>query len=102
MQENTIIAIGNYVLSKLKGSTVSNLSSSNGLRDITIKRNLKHYYSPVGESNVIKVMKEKQSIFGGEGSGGVIFPKLHFGRDALVELLYSFLIFRNSIYHVKK
>ena len=83
-EENTIIAIGSYVLSKLKGSTVSNLSSSNGLRDITLKRNLKHYYSPVGESNVIKVMKEKQSIFGGEGSGGVIFPKLHFGRDALV------------------
>jgi len=83
-EENTIISIGSYVLSKLKGSTVSNLSSSNGLRDITLKRNLKHYYSPVGESNVIKVMKEKQSIFGGEGSGGVIFPKLHFGRDALV------------------
>ena len=83
-EENTIIAIGSYVLSKLKGSTVSNLSSSNGLRDITLKKNLKHYYSAVGESNVIKVMKEKQSIFGGEGSGGVIFPKLHFGRDALV------------------
>ena len=83
-EEYTIIALGKYVLSKLKGSTVSNLSSSNGLRDITINKKLKHFYSPVGESNVIHVMKKNNSIFGGEGSGGVIFPKLHYGRDALV------------------
>ncbi len=83
-EEYTIIVIGNYILSKLKGSTVSNLSSSNGLRDITINNNLGHFYSPVGESNVIHVMKKNNAVFGGEGSGGVIFPKLHYGRDALV------------------
>ena len=83
-EEYTIIALGKYILSKIKGNTVSNLSSSNGLRDITKKNNLEHFYSPVGESNVVKVMKINNAIFGGEGSGGVIFPKLHYGRDALV------------------
>jgi len=83
-EEYTIIALGNYILSKQKGNTVSNLSSSNGLRDITKNNNLEHFYSPVGESNVIHVMKKNNAIFGGEGSGGVIFPKLHYGRDALV------------------
>ncbi len=83
-EEYTIIALGDYVLSKIKGSTVSNLSSSNGLRDITKKYDLEHFFSAVGESNVIDVMKKNNAVFGGEGSGGVIFPKLHYGRDALV------------------
>ena len=83
-EEYTIVAIANYLLSYKKGNTVCNLSSSNALKDITILNGGNHFYSPVGEANVVSLMKEKKAIFGGEGSGGVIFPDLHYGRDALV------------------
>ena len=83
-EENTIVSIGDFLLSKYQGSTVTNLSTSNGLREITLRKNSKHYYSAVGESNVVDLMKKENAIFGGEGSGGVIFPKFHYGRDALV------------------
>ena len=83
-EEYTIVAIASYLLSYKKGNTVCNLSSSNALKDITILNGGNHFYSAVGEANVVSVMKENNAIFGGEGSGGVIFPDLHYGRDALV------------------
>lgn len=83
-EENTLVACSDYVLSKKPGNTVSNLSSSRALSDITIKYNKTHYYSAVGEVNVVKKMKEVDAIIGGEGNGGVIYPESHYGRDALV------------------
>lgn len=83
-EENTLIACSDYVLSKTPGNTVSNLSSSRGLNDITLKYNQTHYYSAVGEVNVIEKMKEVNAIIGGEGNGGVIYPESHYGRDAIV------------------
>ncbi len=83
-EENTLVACSDYVLSKKPGNTVSNLSSSRALSDITIKYNKTHYYSAVGEVNVVKKMKEVNAIIGGEGNGGVIYPESHYGRDALV------------------
>jgi phosphomannomutase len=71
-------------LSKNKGDTVSTLSSSNALKDLTISYGQKYYSTPVGEMNVVKKMKEVNSIVGGEGGGGIIYPELHHGRDALV------------------
>ena len=83
-EENTLVACSDYVLSKLPGNTVSNLSSSRGLNDVTLKYNKTHYYSAVGEVNVVKKMKEVNAVIGGEGNGGVIYPKSHYGRDAIV------------------
>ena len=83
-EENTLVACSDYVLSKTPGNTVSNLSSSRALNDITLKYNQTHYYSAVGEVNVIEKMKEVNAIIGGEGNGGVIYPESHFGRDAIV------------------
>ena len=83
-EEYTLVACADYVLSKAKGTTVSNLSSSRALKDISKKNNVKHFFSPVGELNVIEKMKLKKAIVGGEGNGGVILPELHYGRDALV------------------
>ncbi len=83
-EEYTLVACADYVLSKAKGNTVSNLSSSRALKDISKKNNVKHFFSPVGELNVIEKMKLKKAIVGGEGNGGVILPELHYGRDALV------------------
>ncbi len=83
-EEYTLVAVADYVLSVKTGVTVSNLSSSRALKDITLKKKGKYFPSPVGEANVVAVMKEKKAVIGGEGSGGVIYPPLHFGRDALV------------------
>ena len=83
-EEYTLVAVADYVLSQKPGTTVSNLSSSKALKDLTLKRKGKYFASPVGEANVVKVMKEKKAVIGGEGSGGVIYPALHYGRDALV------------------
>ena len=83
-EENTLVACSDYVLSKTPGNTVSNLSSSRALNDITLKYNQTHYYSAVGEVNVIEKMKEVNAIIGGEGNGGVIYPESHYGRDAIV------------------
>lgn len=84
VEENTLVAIADYVLSQTPGSTVSNLSSSRGLRDITQARGCKYAAAAVGEVNVVKKMKDVGAIIGGEGNGGVIYPELHYGRDALV------------------
>ena len=83
-EENTLVACSDYVLSKTPGNTVSNLSSSRALNDITLEYNQTHYYSAVGEVNVIEKMKEVNAIIGGEGNGGVIYPESHYGRDAIV------------------
>jgi phosphomannomutase len=83
-EENTITTAVNFILSKLKGNAVVNLSTTRGVDDVAAKYGCKVFRSPVGEANVVKRMKEVDAIIGGEGSGGVILPALHYGRDALV------------------
>jgi len=83
-EEYTLVAVADYVLSKTPGNTASNLSSSRALKDITLKHSMQYFASAVGEVNVVKVMKDNKCIIGGEGNGGVIYPELHYGRDALV------------------
>ncbi|MDX1652852.1 MAG: phosphoglucosamine mutase [Brumimicrobium sp.] len=83
-EEYTLVAVSDYILSLKGGPTVSNLSSTRALRDITEKHGHTYFSSAVGEVNVVKKMKEVNAVIGGEGNGGVIFPALHYGRDALV------------------
>ncbi|MGB4293451.1 MAG: phosphoglucosamine mutase [Bacteroidales bacterium] len=83
-EEYTLVAVADYVLSHTPGNTVSNMSSTRALRDVTVKYGGKHFTSAVGEVNVIEEMKEREAVIGGEGNGGVIYPELHYGRDALV------------------
>ncbi len=83
-EEYTLVAVADYVLKHNKGNTVSNLSSSRALNDVTQKRGGKYFASAVGEVNVVQKMKEVSAVIGGEGNGGVIYPELHYGRDALV------------------
>ncbi|MFO7746013.1 MAG: phosphoglucosamine mutase [Psychroflexus sp.] len=83
-EEYTLVSIADYVLSRKKGSTVSNLSSSRALRDITEKYGCEYFASAVGEVNVVAKMKKVDAVIGGEGNGGVIYPELHYGRDSLV------------------
>jgi phosphomannomutase len=84
-EEYTLVAVADYILSVNNGgNTVSNLSSTQALRDITLKHKGQYFASAVGEVNVVKKMKEVNAIIGGEGNGGVILPELHYGRDALV------------------
>ncbi len=84
VEEYTLVAVADYVLSKTPGSTVSNLSSSRALRDVTEKHGCSYSAAAVGEVNVVKKMKDTCAVIGGEGNGGVIYPELHYGRDALV------------------
>ena len=83
-EEYTLVAAADYVLSQHPGNTVSNLSSTQALRDITLKYGANYAASRVGEAHVIQRMKETNAVIGGEGNGGVIYPPLHYGRDALV------------------
>lgn len=83
-EEYTLVACADYVLSKTPGNTVSNMSSSRALRDITNKHNGSYQASAVGEVNVVELMKATHAIIGGEGNGGIIYPELHYGRDSLV------------------
>ena len=83
-EEYTLVACADYVLSKTPGNTVSNLSSTRALRDVTEAAGGQYFASAVGEVNVVTKMKEKQAVIGGEGNGGIIDPNLHYGRDALV------------------
>ena len=83
-EEYTLVACADYVLSKTPGNTVSNLSSSRALRDITTKYNGNYEASAVGEVNVVELMKKTNAIIGGEGNGGIIYPESHYGRDSLV------------------
>lgn len=83
-EEYTLVAVADYVLSQKKGSTVSNISSSRALRDVTESYNCKYYGCAVGEVNATTKMQEVGAVIGGEGNGGVIVPDLHYGRDALI------------------
>ncbi len=83
-EEYTLVAVADYVLTQKGGATVSNLSSTRALRDITEKHGHNYYASAVGEVNVVEKMKAVDAVIGGEGNGGVILPELHYGRDALV------------------
>lgn len=83
-EEYTLVAVADYILSHQKGNTVSNLSSSRALRDVTEKHGGKYSASAVGEVNVVEMMKATKAVIGGEGNGGIIYPELHYGRDALV------------------
>ena len=83
-EEYTLVAVADYVLSKTPGDTVSNLSSSRALRDVTHAQGGRYRASAVGEVNVVTMMKETSAVIGGEGNGGIIYPELHYGRDSLV------------------
>ena len=83
-EEYTLVAVADYILSQGVGNTVSNLSSSRALRDVTVAHGGEYNASAVGEVNVVAKMKETGAVIGGEGNGGVIYPALHYGRDALV------------------
>lgn len=83
-EEYTLVAVADYVLSHKAGNTVSNMSSTKALKDITIKHDGAYFPSAVGEVNVVEKMKEVNAVIGGEGNGGIIFPELHYGRDALI------------------
>lgn len=83
-EEYTLVACADYVLSKTPGNTVSNMSSSRALRDVTNAYNGNYEASAVGEVNVVDLMKKNNAIIGGEGNGGIIYPELHYGRDSLV------------------
>lgn len=82
-EEYTLVGVADYILQNKKGNTVSNLSSTRALRDVTEAAGGKHYASAVGEVNVVDMMKSRNAVIGGEGNGGVIVPELHYGRDAL-------------------
>ncbi len=83
-EEYTLVAVADYVLSKRKGNTVSNMSSTRALRDVTEKNGGQYFPSAVGEVNVVNKMKAVNAVIGGEGNGGIIVPDLHYGRDALI------------------
>lgn len=83
-EEYSLVAIADYILSNKKGNTVSNMSSTRALKDITLKHGGEYFASAVGEVNVVKKMKEIHAVIGGEGNGGIIVPDLHYGRDALI------------------
>lgn len=96
-EEYTLVAVADYVLSKTPGNTVSNLSSTRALRDVTENHGQTYAAAAVGEVNVVAKMKEIHAVIGGEGNGGVIYPELHYGRDALVgiALFLSLMAERN-------
>ncbi len=83
-EEYTLVAVADYILQNKRGNTVSNLSSSRALRDITLNYGGEYFASAVGEVNVVESMKANNAVIGGEGNGGVIYPDLHYGRDSLV------------------
>lgn len=97
-EEYTLVAVADYVLSKTKGNTVSNLSSTRALADVTRSHGGEYTASAVGEVNVVEAMKEVSAVIGGEGNGGIIYPEVHYGRDALVGVA----LFLSHLAHSKK
>lgn len=97
-EEYTLVAVADYILQNNPGNTVSNMSSSRALRDVTEKHNGTYKASAVGEVNVVTMMKATNAVIGGEGNGGIIYPELHYGRDSLVgiALFLSFLADQNT------
>ncbi len=96
-EEYTLVAVADYVLSKQVGNTVSNLSSTRALRDVTESKGGHYFAAAVGEVNVVNQMKAQKAIIGGEGNGGVIFPESHYGRDALVGIGLFLTHLANSV-----
>jgi len=96
-EEYTLVAVADYILQHQKGATVSNLSSTRALRDVTEKHGCSYFASAVGEVNVVTMMKAKKAVIGGEGNGGIIVPDLHYGRDALIGIA----LFLSHLAHTK-
>ena len=96
VEEYTLVAVADYVLSHTPGATVSNLSSSRALRDVTVAHGCTYSAAAVGEVNVVAKMKETGAVIGGEGNGGVIYPEAHYGRDALVGVALFLTLFAKS------
>jgi phosphomannomutase len=97
-EEYTLVAVADYILKTRKGNTVSNLSSTQALKDVTLKNGGEYHPSAVGEVNVVRKMKEVNAVIGGEGNGGIIVPDLHYGRDALIGIG----LFLSHVAHSKK
>ncbi|RFS21108.1 phosphoglucosamine mutase [Chitinophaga silvatica] len=97
-EEYTLVAVADYVLSKKAGNTVSNMSSTQALKDVTLKHGGEYNPSAVGEVNVVRKMKDTNAVIGGEGNGGIIVPDLHYGRDALIGIG----LFLSHLAHSKK
>ncbi|RYZ23910.1 MAG: phosphoglucosamine mutase [Chitinophagaceae bacterium] len=95
-EEYTLVAVADYVLSTRPGNTVSNMSSTKALKEVTLQRGGQYFPSAVGEVNVVKKMKEQQAVIGGEGNGGIIVPDFHYGRDALIGIALFLSHFANS------
>ncbi len=95
-EEYTLVAVADYILKHTKGNTVSNLSSTRALRDVTEKNGGEYFASAVGEVNVVNMMKAKNAVIGGEGNGGIIYPASHYGRDALVGIALFLTHFAKS------
>lgn len=101
-EEYTLVAVADYMLSKQKGNTVSNLSSTKALKDVTEKQGGTYFASAVGEVNVVHKMKEVNAVIGGEGNGGIIVPDLHYGRDALIGIALFLSQLANSKKSIKQ
>jgi phosphomannomutase len=97
-EEYTLVAVADYILTHRKGNTVSNMSSTKSLKEITLKHGGEYFPSPVGEVNVVKKMKKVNAVIGGEGNGGIIVPDFHYGRDALIGIG----LFLSHLAHSKK
>ena len=101
-EEYTLVAVADYVLSRKKGNTVSNMSSTKALKDITVKHGGEYFPSAVGEVNVVNKMKAVNAVIGGEGNGGIIVPDLHYGRDALIGIALFLTHLANSKKSIKQ
>jgi phosphomannomutase len=101
-EEYTLVAVADYVLSKKKGNTVSNMSSTRALKDVTLKHGGEYFPSMVGEVNVVNKMKVVDAVIGGEGNGGIIVPDLHYGRDALIGIALFLTHLANSKKSIKQ
>ncbi|MCC7378598.1 MAG: phosphoglucosamine mutase, partial [Chitinophagaceae bacterium] len=101
-EEYTLVAVADYILSKRKGNTVSNMSSTKALKDVTLKHGGQYFPSMVGEVNVVSKMKAVDAVIGGEGNGGIIVPDLHYGRDALIGIALFLTHLTNSKKSIKK
>ncbi|MGF2412271.1 phosphoglucosamine mutase [Ferruginibacter sp.] len=101
-EEYTLVAVSDYVLSKRQGNTVSNMSSTRALKDVTVKNGGEYFPSAVGEVNVVNKMKAVNAVIGGEGNGGIIVPDLHYGRDALIGIALFLTHLANSEKTIKQ
>lgn len=101
-EEYTLVAVADYILSKRKGNTVSNMSSTRALKDVTLKHGGEYFPSAVGEVNVVNKMKAVNAVIGGEGNGGIIVPDLHYGRDALIGIALFLTHLANSEKSIKQ